>query len=108
MAIKRFDQSSRHVTREAGPAADPDSLAIDALSYLANDEERLGDFLAATGLGRDALRSAAAQPGFLSGVLDYLGADEALLVAFASSRGLDPEAVGRTLARARRDVDPSP
>ncbi len=108
MAIKRFDPPFRPSKREPKHGPDSELLAIDALTYLAADEDRLGDFLAATGLTRDALRSAAAEPGFLPGVLDYLGADESLLIAFASSSGLDPEEVGRIIARARRDIDPSP
>jgi hypothetical protein len=36
------------------------------------------------------LRSAAADPSFLSAVLDYVIADEPLLVAFAGERGWSP------------------
>ncbi len=70
-------------------------LAVEALGFLAGDETRLERFLAVTGLGPRTLRSAAAAPGFLVSVLDYLMADEALLVAFAAEAGRRPEDVMR-------------
>jgi len=72
-----------------------ESLAAGALGFLAADPLRLERFLALSGLGPHNLRQAAADPWFLSAVLDYVAADEALLVAFAASRGLDPGAVAR-------------
>ena|SRR5579864_6141620 len=65
-------------------------LAIAALTFLAADAERLGRFLALTGIAPASLRAAAREPGFLLGVLDHLAADEDLLVAFAQERGIDP------------------
>ena len=56
---------------------------------------RLSRFLGMTGLGPDNLRTAAADPAFLGSVLDYLVADEALLVEFAADAGLKPEVVAR-------------
>lgn len=64
-------------------------MAIQALTFIAADPERLGSFLAASGIGPAALRSAAHEPHFLSGVLDYLAADEKLLLAFAEHADLD-------------------
>ena len=43
-------------------------------------------FLAVTGLGPHNLRQAASDPAFLASVLDYVAADEGLLVAFAADR----------------------
>ncbi|MGV6874882.1 DUF3572 domain-containing protein [Pseudochelatococcus sp. B33] len=76
-----------------------EALAIAALSFLASDPERLGRFLAVTGLGPETLRQAASRPGFLVAVLDYLASDETLLVAFAANAGLEPEAVVRAHRR---------
>ena len=70
-----------------------ESLAIQALGFLAGDPERLARFLALSGLGPHNLRQAAASRGFLVAVLDYLAADEPLLVAFAAQQALDPAAV---------------
>ncbi len=75
---------------------DPDAaqaVAIQALTYLGEDDERLGRFVEATGLHLDTLRSAATSPDFLAGVLDYLVSDESLLIAFAARLRIKPEAV---------------
>jgi hypothetical protein len=79
-------------------SASPDSarsLAISALAFIGADSERLSRFLKLTGLGPDNLRTAAADPAFLGSVLEYLVADEELLVGFAADAGLKPEAVAR-------------
>lgn len=65
-------------------------LAIAALTFLAGDAERLGRFLALTGIAPASLRAAAREPGFLLGVLDHVAADEDLLVAFAKENSIDP------------------
>lgn len=89
--------------RPASP--DSESLAIDALGFLAEDPERLGRFLAITGLDPASLRRAVAAPGFLASVLDYLTQDESLLLAFATNRQLRPETVAQA---ARRLAGPQP
>jgi Protein of unknown function (DUF3572) len=73
-------------------------LAIQALAFLAADQGRLDRFLMISGIAPQQLRRAAAEPEFLAGVLDHLGTEEALLLAFAAHAGIDPSAV----ARARR------
>ncbi len=70
-----------------GPREAAESLAVQALSYIAQDPERLGRFLALTGIGPAEIRSAAAEPGFLAGVLDYVASDQALIIAFAAESG---------------------
>jgi hypothetical protein len=70
-------------------------LAIAALGFIAADAERLGSFLALTGIGPDSLRMAARDSNFLLGVLDHIAGDEALLIAFAEHTEIDPADVGR-------------
>jgi hypothetical protein len=70
-----------------------EEIAIAALAFIANDAEQLGRFLTLSGLDPGDLRRAAAEPGFLLGVLDYLASDERLLLAFAADAGLDPTRV---------------
>ena len=70
-------------------------VAIQALSYIAAEPDRLGGFLAATGIGPDRIRAAAREPGFLGGVLNYLAGDEALLLAFAEAENLAPDLVAK-------------
>jgi hypothetical protein len=55
------------------------ALAVTALSFIAGEPERLGRFLAMSGIGPESIRDAANEPDFLLGVLDYLVSDEALL-----------------------------
>jgi hypothetical protein len=75
-----------------------EGLAIQALTFIAGDGERLGRFLATTGTGPAEIRVAAREPGFLIGVLDHLAADERLLTAFAAEAGVDPSDIGKALA----------
>ena len=72
-----------------------ENLAIQALGFLAADPEWLGRFLAATGIGPDRIRTAAADPAFLCGVLDFVANDEKLLLAVAEYAGVSPESVER-------------
>ncbi len=71
-----------------------EELAIQALTFIAEDVTQLGRFLATTGIGPDQIRDAAREPHFLVGVLDYLSADERLLTAFAAEARIDPATVG--------------
>jgi hypothetical protein len=72
-----------------------ESLAVQALTFLAGDPERLARFLALTGIGPGQIRAAAATPGFLAGVLDHVASDEALLMAFAGEAGVEPGEIER-------------
>jgi hypothetical protein len=65
-------------------------VAIQALSFVAGDPERLGAFLAESGIGPDTLRTAAADPHFLASVLDFVMRDDATVKAFASASQLHP------------------
>jgi hypothetical protein len=70
-----------------------ETMAVQALSWLAQDGERLARFLALTGIGPAEIRSAAGEAGFLAGVLEYIASDEALLTGFAAENGHKPQAV---------------
>ena len=72
-----------------------EGLAIQALAFIAGDGERLGRFLAVTGIGPAEIRTAAREPGFLIGVLDYMASDEQLISAFAAEADLDPSDIER-------------
>ncbi len=65
-------------------------VAIQALSFIAGEPERLGLFLAESGLGPETLRSAAHDPRFLASVLDFVMRDDATVKAFASVSQLHP------------------
>ena len=82
--------------RNAITAEVAESLAIQALAFLAEEPERLGRFLAITGVGPEGVRAAAREPGFLAGVLEYLAGDEPLLIEFATQLGVDPADIARS------------
>jgi hypothetical protein len=86
---------------QASAEAD-EALAIEVLSFIASDSERLERFMSLSGLDVENLRAAAAGPGFLAAVLDHLMSDEALLLAFAANTGRDPARV----AKARAHLSP--
>jgi hypothetical protein len=72
-------------------------VAVQALSFLASQPERLGAFLAETGLGPETLRNAAADPQFLAGVLEFMLRDDDTVKAFADASELDPTTVAAAL-----------
>ena len=65
-------------------------VAVQALGFIAGDPERLGGFLAETGIGPQSLRAAASDPQFLVSVLDFVLRDEATVKAFAKASELHP------------------
>jgi hypothetical protein len=65
-------------------------VAIQALSFIAGGPERLGSFLAESGIGPETLRTAAADPHFLGSVLDFILRDDATVKAFAEVSQLHP------------------
>jgi hypothetical protein len=65
-------------------------VAVQALSFIAADPEKLGVFLAETGIGPETLRTAAADPQFLVSVLDFVMRDDATVKAFANASQLHP------------------
>jgi hypothetical protein len=72
---------------------DAESIAVHVLNALVADPERLGHFLAASGLDPATIRSAASGPGFLAAILDHVAGDERLLLAIAEETGLRPERI---------------
>ncbi len=65
-------------------------VAIQALSFIAGEPERLGLFLAESGIGPETLRTSAADPRFLASVLDFVMRDDATVKAFAKVSELHP------------------
>jgi hypothetical protein len=91
-------ESRRQPGRHQGDLAAREAageLAIAALTFIASDDERLGSFLALSGIGPESLRAAAREPDFLLGVLEHVAANEALLIAFAKHADIDPTEIVR-------------
>lgn len=75
-----------------------EAIAVRALAFLAGEEEALVRFLRLSGINPSTLRHAAADPAFLSAVLDYFLENEKLLLALAAHLAIAPHSV----AEARR------
>lgn len=74
-------------------AADPEAIAVAVLSWLANDPDMFGRFLALTGVAPAQVRDAVGDPAFLGGMLDFLMNHEPTLMAFCEATGTAPDAV---------------
>ncbi len=77
---------------------DAETLALRALAWVLADPVHVRRFLALSGLAPDAIRAAPDDPRILAGVLDYLLANEADLIAFCDAAGLPPSLPARTRA----------
>lgn len=73
-------------------------IAVSALSFVAAEPELLSRFLALSGIEAADIRRAAAEPGFLAGVMQFILAHEPTLLRFSEASGIAPAAVGAALA----------
>jgi hypothetical protein len=89
--LKSTMQDSSSATKAA------EELAVEALAFIASDPRLLPRFLAITGIEAADIRRAAATPGFLAGVLQFIAAHEPTLMAFAEASGRDPASVTRAI-----------
>jgi hypothetical protein len=76
-------------------------LALEGLGWLAGQEEALQGFLDQSGIDAAGLRAAAGRPEMGLAVLDFLLANEDLLLGFCESAEIEPGALH--LARHRLD-----
>jgi hypothetical protein len=72
---------------------DAETIALQALAYLADDPQRLTRFLALSGTDAGQLRTQAKAPDFQVAILDYVMSDESLLLTFCQESGIDPMVV---------------
>ena len=68
-------------------------LALEGLGWLAGQDEGLDRFLEVSGLDPAGLRAAAGAPGTGLAVLEFLLANEPLLVAFCDATGTSPQTI---------------
>jgi hypothetical protein len=69
------------------------TVALKGLAFLAEDEDRVQQLFALTGMDADTLRAQADEPETLGAVLDFLLGDEGLLIRFCEASGLDPKSI---------------
>ena len=64
-----------------------ETLALQALGWLAANDDLLPVFMGASGASQADLRDRAADPDFLGAVLDFLTMDDAWVIAFCDAAG---------------------
>lgn len=72
-----------------------ETLALQALAWIAGNDEVFPVFLGATGAQADRLGQVATDPAFLASVLDFLMMDDAWVIGFCDASALDYEAPRR-------------
>lgn len=65
-----------------------EQVAIQALGWLASNDDLMPVFLGATGSNAEELRAQASDPAFLVSVLEFLLMDDAWIVAFCDAATL--------------------
>jgi hypothetical protein len=88
--ISTHNSSKSHAlpTRE-----EAETLGLQALAFLVEENDRIERFLRLTGVDADDLPALAPQPSFLLAVLDHLAGHEPLLLEFARISNVAPELI---------------
>ena len=73
------------------------AISLRVLAFLADDRDRLQRFLNLTGIAPDVLAVLAPDPHFQAAVLEYLLADEPLLLEFCGNAKIDPSQPAKAL-----------
>ncbi|MGB3243940.1 MAG: DUF3572 domain-containing protein [Sulfitobacter sp.] len=77
-----------HVTRESAEV-----IGLQALGWLAGNDDLLPSFLSSTGASEEDLRARASDPEFLGAVLDFLMMDDAWVIGFCDTAGVPCERI---------------
>lgn len=62
-----------------------ETVALQALAWLAANDDLMPSFMGATGASADDLRNQAGDPAFLGAVLEFLMMDDAWVISFCDS-----------------------
>ena len=65
-----------------------ETIALQALGWLAGDDDLCGTFLGATGASLDEMRQRATEPAFLASVLGFLTMNDDWIIGFCDQVGL--------------------
>jgi hypothetical protein len=84
---KKFSQTG------PGSSAGAAIIALNFISYLANDEDRLSRFCTLTGLSPGDLRDSIGSADFQGMALDYALQNEQLMIDFAAQENLKPQEI---------------
>ena len=85
-------------------AISAETIALQALAFIAGDDDILDAFMASSGCSLEELKGSAGDPAFLGGILDFLLQDDGNVLEFCRSAGLEPS----DLFRARHALPGSP
>ncbi|MFC0279139.1 DUF3572 domain-containing protein [Falsigemmobacter intermedius] len=72
-----------------------ETLALQALGWIASEDELFGVFLNATGASQSDLREQAGNAHFLGAVLDFILQEDDRVLRFAEAAGVAPTAPGQ-------------
>lgn len=92
-------------SRAAPTGLDEGWITLQALTFLAEDQEAAERFFLLTGLGPGTLRAAIGEPGFVPSILDFLIEDDERLERFALRAGCRPEDLVLTREKQRAGED---
>ncbi len=67
-----------------------ETLAIQILVWLSQDEKLMERFLSLSGIEASSIRTAATEPGFLAGVIQFLLNHEPTLMRFCEENNVNP------------------
>ncbi len=76
-----------------------ETIALEALAFVAGDETEIGRFLRFSGMSPDRLRAEAGSEDTLRAVLEYVLGHEATARNFAQEHGYRPEQLARAAYR---------
>lgn len=85
-----------------------ETIALEALRFLASDPARLTRFMSLSGLDGAGLRALASSSEGLAAVLDYLLRDESLMLVFSAETTVAPERISAAHARLAGGAEPWP
>jgi hypothetical protein len=84
------------------PAPGVDELADACLQHLIQNPDQLAEFMVQSGLRPADLRGLVGTAGLKHGLVDYMVANEPLLLAVAAEAGISPDSIVRTWTRLHR------
>ncbi len=84
-------QPSQRVLQQKLSAEDAEAIALNALAYIAGEDELMISFINLTGCGSfDEIRSRLNDRSFLASALDFILGNEQATIAFAESIAIGP------------------
>lgn len=83
---------------QAMSSEDAETLALEALGWMAAEDDLLQVFLGSAGLSSSELAARANDPELLAAVLDFLLTDDRMVQNFSTATGRPPEAAMRARA----------